>query len=162
MSLSGSLFYARRYADALAAADAALEVAPDFPLTHSFRGQSLSELGRHAEAVTAVERAVQHSDRSPETVAALVCVLARAGDTGRAREEFARMVDSGRARYVSLTLVAQIQSALGDKEQAFRALGRAVEERASDLIWIGVRPNFDPLRRDPRFTAVLERVGLTA
>jgi serine/threonine-protein kinase len=162
MSLSGSLFYARRWADALAAADAALEVAPDFPLTHSFRGQSLSELGRHDEAVAALERAVQHSDRSPETVAALACVLARAGDAERARAEFARMVDSGRTRYVSLTLVAQVQSALDDKEQAFRALGRAVEERASDLIWIGVRPNFDPLRGDPRFRAALERVGLSA
>jgi hypothetical protein len=72
------------------------------------------------------------------------------------------MVDSGRTRYVSLTLVAQVQSALDDKEQAFRALGRAVEERASDLIWIGVRPNFDPLRGDPRFRAALERVGLSA
>jgi hypothetical protein len=37
-----------------------------------------------------------------------------------------------------------------------------VEERASDLIWIGVRPNFDPLRGDPRFRAALERVGLSA
>jgi serine/threonine-protein kinase len=162
MSLSGSLYYARRYAEAVAAADAALEIVPDFALTHSFRGQALTELGRHAEAVEAVERAVGHSGRSPETVAALACTLARAGEPDRARAELARIIESGRTRYVSLNLLAQVHTALGDREQAFRALGRAVEERASDLIWAAVRPNYEPLRADPRFAAILERVGLNA
>ncbi len=162
MSLCGSLYYARRYAEALEAANAALEIVPEFALTHSFRGQALTELGRHAEAVAAVERAVDHSGRSPETVAALACTLARAGAPDRARAELARLIEDGRTRYVSLTLLAQVHAALGESEQAFRALGRAVEERASDLIWVRVRQNYDTLRTDARFGAILERMGFAA
>ena len=48
----------------------------------------------------------------------------------------------------------------GNRDRAFEALDRAVEERNGLLIWIQSYFIFDGLRGDPRFQKVLERIGL--
>ena len=49
---------------------------------------------------------------------------------------------------------------LEDFDAAFVQLDRAVEERAALLTWLRVDPVFDPIREQPRFADLLERVGL--
>jgi hypothetical protein len=43
---------------------------------------------------------------------------------------------------------------------AVRELGRAAEERSSSLHFVGIAPEFAPLRSDDRFIAILKRIGL--
>ena len=43
--------------------------------------------------------------------------------------------------------------------QAFEWLEKAADARAADLAWLPVRPVFDSLRSEPRFPALLERLG---
>lgn len=50
-------------------------------------------------------------------------------------------------------------AALGETEAAFDVLARADEERQAFLFYTGL-PGFDPLRNDPRFGALVERLGL--
>ncbi len=64
-------------------------------------------------------------------------------------------------RYVSPVLVAQIYIVLGDFDLAFGLLVRAVRMRAADLLWLGVDPIYAPLRRFPRFQALLSEIGLS-
>ncbi|MGI8733332.1 MAG: TPR end-of-group domain-containing protein, partial [Pyrinomonadaceae bacterium] len=49
---------------------------------------------------------------------------------------------------------------LGDKEQAFAWLDKAVQERNSFALAIKVNPIYDQLRSDPRFADLVRRVGL--
>jgi len=49
---------------------------------------------------------------------------------------------------------------LGDKEQAFEYLNKAVEKRHSQMVMLNVEPAFDSLRDDPRFDELVRRVGL--
>ena len=49
---------------------------------------------------------------------------------------------------------------LGDKEQAFEYLNKAVEKRQSQIVMLKVEPAFDSLRDDPRFDELVRRVGL--
>lgn len=49
---------------------------------------------------------------------------------------------------------------LGDKEQAFAYLSRAIEKRQGQMIMLNVEPAFDSLRDDPRFDELVRRVGL--
>jgi len=61
---------------------------------------------------------------------------------------------------VSPVLLAQLHSALGDQVATLDALEKARDARATDLVWIGVRPAFDVVRIDPRFEALVRQIGL--
>jgi len=62
--------------------------------------------------------------------------------------------------YVDPILVAMIWSSLRDKDQAFHYLAEGYRGHSSFLINLAVDPIYDPLRRDPRFTDLVRRVGL--
>jgi hypothetical protein len=49
---------------------------------------------------------------------------------------------------------------LGDKDRAFEWLLKAFEAHDWQMVMLKVEPAFDPLRSDPRFAALVERVGL--
>ena len=63
---------------------------------------------------------------------------------------------------VSFVNIAQVYTALGEKEQAFAWLEKALEKRSTYLFTLNVNPAFDSLRSDPRLTDILRRVGLTS
>ena len=162
VSRGASAYYARRYDDAIRAIDEAVEISADAALGIYFRGLALTELGRTAEAVESLERAAAADPASVEMIAALACAHARGGDAARARALLADLRTRQRERYVSGSLLAQVHAALGEREEALREIERAAEERAADLTWIAVRPGLDPLRGEPRFDAVLRRVGVAS
>jgi hypothetical protein len=60
---------------------------------------------------------------------------------------------------VSLSLA---YARLGRKDQALAWLEKAYEQRSdiARMVFLGVDPQFDPLRSDPRFDVFLRRVGL--
>jgi hypothetical protein len=53
-----------------------------------------------------------------------------------------------------------LHACLGDIDEAFRWLDVAVEEGATGLIFLRVHPRMDPIRKDPRYAALLKKVGL--
>ena len=55
--------------------------------------------------------------------------------------------------------MAQIYAQLGDKNAAFAALDRAWEVRDASLLGVKVNPFLNPLRSDPRYAALVRRVG---
>lgn len=56
--------------------------------------------------------------------------------------------------------LAEINTYLGDKEEAFRWLEKAFDERPNWIPFMKVDPTLDPLRPDPRFSELLRRMGL--
>jgi hypothetical protein len=63
-------------------------------------------------------------------------------------------------KVVSAWGIAALHASLGDVDDAFRWLDVAVAEGATGLIFLRVHPRIDALRGDPRFPALLKRVGL--
>jgi len=57
-------------------------------------------------------------------------------------------------------MIASVHARLGEKEQAFIWLDKAVDERSSGIPNVKVEPSFDSLHSDPRFTKLLERMNL--
>ena len=72
-------------------------------------------------------------------------------------KELERMFAQG---YVSPLYFAILYAGLGEKEKALEQLERAADERAGWLINLAVEPRFDALRSEPRYQALLHRVGL--
>ncbi|MFQ5677755.1 MAG: hypothetical protein ACE5G1_17835, partial [bacterium] len=56
--------------------------------------------------------------------------------------------------------IAPIYAALGEKEQALDWLERAYEARLGFLVGVKVDPDYYPLHGEPRFQALLEKMGL--
>ena len=59
-----------------------------------------------------------------------------------------------------ITKFATVYAGLGEKDAAFDNLEKAVDERADCIPWIKADSKIDPLRSDPRYPALLRRVGL--
>ncbi len=67
-----------------------------------------------------------------------------------------------RKTYVSPAHIATVYAGLGEKDQAFEWLERAYTARSRSLAWLNVAREWDGLRSDPRFTALLAKVGLAS
>ena len=72
----------------------------------------------------------------------------------------AELLDSGAKLPRDSYYVAIVLAALGDKDDAFKALARAGSERSPFLIWLGVDYRWDALRADPRFAELLRDLHL--
>jgi serine/threonine-protein kinase len=116
-------------------------------------------LGRLEQAIAAGEHGVAVSHRAPFFLGVSGWALAAAGRDGEART----VLEELRARpAASPTVVSEawLLGALGEIDDAFDVLARAEEEHQGLLCYTGL-PGFDSLRADPRFGALLERLGLS-
>jgi hypothetical protein len=77
-----------------------------------------------------------------------------------ARAILARLIDLSRTRYYAADSIAEVYTALDDKDQAFRWLDRAVAEHSGPVEGVAFRPEFRALHSDPRFADLLRRVGI--
>ena len=154
------LFYARRYDEALADLEAVLEVDPGYFLAHYWKGWVLQQRGESAEAVRELERAVTLSDSAGIAVAALAGAYARIDRRAEASRLRERLADPSRTRRPPLYELGKAYLAAGDREAAFRWFERAWNERANQLVFIAADPELDPVRDDPRYRDLVDRLGL--
>ena len=73
--------------------------------------------------------------------------------------EYAQQLNE-RGKYRSPVLIALAYAAASDREAALSCLEKAVDEHAPWVPELKLEPVYDPLRSDPRFAALLKRVGL--
>jgi TolB-like protein/tRNA A-37 threonylcarbamoyl transferase component Bud32 len=151
---------ARRPGEAESRYREALELNPDFSYGRWGLGRVLSEQHLHQQAAVELQRAITLSNGSPDEIAELARADANAGHTTSARAGLARLRTLARARYVSPTTMACVYASLGDRDSAFAWLQRAHRERDFLLVTLKVEPMFDPIRGDPRFTVLLQRMQL--
>jgi hypothetical protein len=62
--------------------------------------------------------------------------------------------------HVTPILFAELDAALGNRTQSLSWLEKAADERCPWIVLINADPNFDKLRGEPRFKALLIRLGL--
>jgi len=149
---------ARRYDQALDACRTARRIDPAFPGARQCVIDALDHLGRGEEAL---EELRQFADATglPLDAESLAAGPAEAGR----RFDQARLEAAERARasrYVSAYGLASLAARLGRVDQAFRWLDLAAEDHDPGVLLVAVHPNFDALRTDPRYDALLGRIGL--
>ena len=95
-----------------------------------------------------------------ESLDALRAAYSKNGSTGYWIKLKELVLPKFRTSPIGWYRLAEINTYLGDKEEAFRWLEKAYDERPNWIPWMKVDPTLDPLRSDPRFTALLQRMGL--
>ena len=92
--------------------------------------------------------------------ASLGHALAISGRKADARQILDELKQLAKQKYVSADGIAFIYVGLGENDQAFAWLERAIAERSPMLFWLRVEPLYKNLRSDPRFAALLKKMGL--
>jgi len=154
------LFQAHRYDESIREARGALSVQPDSARTLLTLGFALNANHQPDEAVVALERALLLSKGSPAVAGVLIRAYVLAGRRADALKLLADLKERKSTGYVPSAAFVNAYLGLGDKEQAFAALGQAVQEKSNILQFLKTHPYFDPIRSDPRFRELLHRVGL--
>lgn len=152
------LYMARRIDEALARFDQNRRTDSDRYRAHRYLGRCYLVLEQYDKAIEYLRSALELADGNSFITAQLVHGLGLAGHTAEARRLLAEIGANG--GYVSPASWAVAHLGLSDYEQALTWLERAVDERSGLIVWMKVEPMFDPVRDDPRFQALLERVRL--
>jgi len=160
------LIFDRRYDDAIATAHAAIELQPGNFIAGAVLQSAYLAKGMEEEALAPLKERVA---RDPERLAAFERGLTEGGYGGAQlangdllaeRYELAKGVpDAGTKRVFLPVGIAWCYLDAGDYKRAIDWLEEAYEVRDPNLLYIG-DPGFDPLRSDPRFQALVERMGL--
>jgi tetratricopeptide (TPR) repeat protein len=167
-ALGRALYFARRYDEAIAYCRKAIELDAQFWMAHLFLGLSLQQQRAYEEAIAEARKV--EATGLPEGPAIVGHALAVAGK----RTEALKVLDSLLPPHpaaetpacgltpgcVSPWGMAMLQTALGNKDEAFRYLQKVYDQRWPFLPMFSVDPAFDSLRSDPRFGNLVRRLGL--
>jgi len=153
------LLYSRQYDRAIEKFRSILAIDPDFPRAHIIISAYILK-GRYAEALADVERVDPQRENDPWYWAIRAAILGEWGRTDLAHQALQQLRRTARHRPIQAAVIAGAYLGVGDKEQAMTWLERAYADHSSDLVSLKVNPSYDPLRSDPRFQRLLERVGL--
>ena len=158
-TLNLTLYYARRFDEAIASSRVLVSSEPGYGSGHMLLSLALAQTGRRDEAVEACETAVGLLGRSPYSLCFLAAQNASAGRADEARSLLEEVRRMGESRYVSPYMLAMVHCRLGEADAALSELGRALEIGDARLAWLGVDPQFDPVRGLPAFRDVLRRTN---
>ena len=115
--------------------------------------------GRYDEAAAAYRKRSELNRASADTLTMSALIAARQGRTEEAQRATSSLIEAvnrGRKKAVD---VAAVFAWLGRKDEAFQWLDRAVQDRENAANDLKLDPFFADLRSDPRFPALLQRMG---
>lgn len=156
----GQLLYcSHRYKQAEAVLRKAIPFNPNFFPFYYLSGTSHVMQKDYARGIEELKRARQLSSDDAAVLAALCYAYAKAGRKRDAERVFASLERASRSSFVSSYSLAIAEAGLGRKEKAIRSLEVALARHDSQMPWVRSEPMFDDLRSDPRFQALVGKLG---
>jgi len=151
-------YYAGRYDEAVGDLRSTLSMTPNFPLAHLWLGRTYEEQRRFDAAIQEFGETRKMLGDWPVALAAIGHVHGVAGRRADADAVLVRLSELARRQYVTEYGVALVHAGLGNREDAFAWLDRAVAARSHWLVWLKLDPRWANLRTDRRFVSLLDRI----
>ena len=156
--LGKNLYNARRYDEAIAQLRKTLEIDPTFYYTHYNLGIALQLKGDVPAAIAEYTKAQQLSDDLVVQVL-LAAAKAQSGDKDAAIQMLAEQEELSQHRHVRACCRTLLYLSLGNRDEAIRQLEQGIADHDGLTVsLIKVDPTLDPLRGDPRFEALVQKV----
>ncbi len=115
--------------------------------------------GMFREAIASAEKYQELSGDPSRGLQALGVIYAEMGEEKKAREYLSQLVELSKKRYVPSVYLAHLYGRLGDRDEAFEILDQGYALRDRHLVTVKWAPEMEPLRGDPRFQQLLEKIG---
>ncbi len=165
--LGRTYLWASRYDEALAQFQKANRLDPNFAINHERLAHLFTYTGRFGDAIEEETKARMLAGENPKAALAkaeeLRVALAARGPRGYWEKvlELSSAKENPPEAYAGSYGLAIVYTRLAEKEKALDCLEQAYTERQLPMTEIGIEPAFDALRSEPRFAALLRRVGLS-
>ena len=155
-----AFYYQRRFNEAIAHLRRALARDPNLVRAHVYLGLACMHKGSHVRGMTELERARVLTNDAVHPRAHVAYGHATMGNRQRALEILDAFLREYRPDSFPAVAIAEIYIGLGNKDQAFDWLHRAIDQK-DWTVFLKSDPLFDSLRSDPRFSELLRRVHLS-
>ncbi|MSU70315.1 MAG: tetratricopeptide repeat protein [Opitutaceae bacterium] len=154
------LHFQRKFDAAVLQFKKTLELEPGFADAYFSMGLSYQVMGRYDEAITVLKTAIHLSGNRLVMISMLGMTQGFAGRKQEAQKTFDDLLERSQKTPVSPYYFAIVSVGLGEIDRAFQYFDQAYAERDGILIYLGVDPINDAIRPDPRFSALLKKMGL--
>jgi len=158
--LGWAFFYSRQFVQAIEQYKKALEMDPNFVPAHFFLGLAYVQKSLFKKAIPEFKKAKTLFGESTLMEVGLGYAYAASGKRDLAQKVLDILKRMSKRMYVPSYYIAAIYADLGEKDQMFNWLEKGYEERDMRLVFLKVEPIWDSVRSDPRFKALLKKVGL--
>jgi eukaryotic-like serine/threonine-protein kinase len=153
-------FYARQYDRTIELSLKATEMDPNYPGLTNWLRRAYEEKGLYDQAIEEYWKALTERGAAPKRLALYRSTYAASGWPGYWRLRLKETEAELNRTPIHPYYVAVLYARAGRNDQALEWLEKAYEQHSDLLTTLKVDPLFDRLRGDPRFTALLRRIGL--
>jgi tetratricopeptide (TPR) repeat protein len=140
----------------MAAGERSLQLDPTFLYSEPLLAALYREMGRFDDAIALYKKSQNLSGRVPFGLAITYAKMNRRQEA----RDILKAVCASRGGYTPGDAIAHVHVVLQENEEAIRELRRGYEEHSSSLHFIGIAPEFAPLRPDKRFVSIVKEIGL--
>ncbi len=161
-ALGEAYYHNRQFDVAIRMAQKALELDPTYPVSMINLARAYEQGGMHQPARAIYKKLLGFAPADPGLLALLAHEYAVSGDAPAARKIETQLEQMRGQRYVAAIYIALVWTGLGDRDRAFQWLDKAYDEDCEYLVYLPTEPMADPLRSDPRFEQLLQKLGLTS
>ena len=160
--LARQFYFVREYDQAIEQYDKALELDANYVFARAFLGLAYVQKLMYEEAIAEFRQAVALTEgKEPGMLAVLGHAYGVSGQNDEALGILSELSRLSEQRYVPPFYIAVVYVGLGDSDHAFEWLEKACADRSEWMIYLNVEHILDPIREDPRFETLVERIGLT-
>jgi TolB-like protein/DNA-binding winged helix-turn-helix (wHTH) protein/Tfp pilus assembly protein PilF len=159
--LAGAYLATGQYDQALQELTKTLELDPAFSSAHEVRAKILESMGQLKDSMAEYQKAVDMAPVAPN-LAALAHGYALSGQRDQALVLLQKLQSRQKQDYVSPYELAAIYTGLGDRDRALFLLEQAYRERDSRMPFLLVDTWMKPLHSEPRFQALVSKLGLSS
>ena len=150
----------RRYDESAEVLRNAIELNPNSANAHNNLGVTYVMKGMIEEGISEIKRAIEISNgKIANWKSDLALAYAKAGNINEVRNILADLIRINEQSRMSETEIAGVYVSLGEKDKAMEWLEKAYERHAGYLVNINCDSSFEDLRPDPRFQALLKKIG---
>jgi TolB-like protein/Tfp pilus assembly protein PilF len=161
-ALGEAYYQARKFDLTITQNQKSLVLDPSYAVALINLGRAYERKKMYAEALQSFQKVLALVPDDPVLLALIAHANAVSGQKTKALSIVAKLQAMSSTRYVPSVYIALIYTGLNEKDEAFRWLDKAFDERCEYLVYLPTEPLADPLRSDPRFAQLLQRLGLKA